>query len=284
LKVHKISQVSDVPVPIPPRADQPPGGRRQGRYWILTLSCRSNDWTPCLPEGLCYVRGQQEIGEGGFVHYQVMVAYPKKVGLPRIRADFGTCHAELTKSDAARAYVWKEESRVPDTQFEIGRKATKRNSAKDWDAILESAKSGNFEVIPSDIMLRCFSNINRIAAHFAQPVILINVRLLLNEQLMSFGAELRLEKVVVLGKKLGYQLILKHHPPSGGMDTEVINTLLLTSFAVKLELDTSYVGSTGIRSLWKPKEVRLYSRLHQYGLRVIYRPMIGTPVLMKKLD
>lgn len=127
------------------------------------------------------MRGQQELGAGGFLHYQCMVAYPKKVGLSRVRSDFGACHAELTKSDAARDYVWKEDTRVAGTQFEFGSLAVRRNSGMettrvvltletDWDAIRTSALSGDLESVPSDIFVRCYNQLRRIGQDNLRPV------------------------------------------------------------------------------------------------------------------
>lgn len=167
---HKISQDHALSGPL--LSAQPIGTRRQGRYWILTISCGSNDWTPELRSGVQYLRGQQELGAGGFLHYQCMVAYPKKVGLPRIRADFGSCHAELTKSDAAREYVWKEDTRVEGTQFEFGAFAIRRNAEVDWDSIRAAAVKGSLDAVPSDIFVRCYNQLRRIGQDHLRPVAL----------------------------------------------------------------------------------------------------------------
>jgi len=93
----------------------------QARYWILTIPYET--WTPptSLGEHIQYERGQGEIGASGFQHWQVLVSYKEKKSLAQVKRDFtpGT-HAEPTRSDAAREYVWKEETRIPDTQFELG--------------------------------------------------------------------------------------------------------------------------------------------------------------------
>lgn len=169
--IFKISASNVLPVSLrPPPLPRQQGSRRQGRYWILTISCRSNDWTPALPPGLSYVRGQREVGEGGFEHYQLMAAYPKKVGLPRLRSDFGECHAELSRSDASRSYVWKEDTRVPGTQFEFGTLAIRRNASTDWDAVRTSAISGDLASVPSDVFVRCYNQLRRIGQDHLRPV------------------------------------------------------------------------------------------------------------------
>jgi len=44
-----------------------------------------------------------------------------------------------------------------------------RNRSKDWDAILDSAKSGDFESIPSDVLIHCYNSLSRIRSDFARP-------------------------------------------------------------------------------------------------------------------
>lgn len=102
----------------------------QGRYWICTIPFDDYPAPQVLPEGVQWIKGQAEIGEGtGFKHWQLCVSFSKKVRLSALKAVFGvTCHAELTRSEAAETYVHKEETRVPDTQFEFGVKCNDYDS------------------------------------------------------------------------------------------------------------------------------------------------------------
>jgi len=94
---------------------------RQGKYWLLTI--RAADWEPTLPPSCCYVKGQKEEGEGGFIHWQVLACFTRKARLRAVKDAFGpTAHAELSRSNAANEYVWKEETRIAGTQFELGNK------------------------------------------------------------------------------------------------------------------------------------------------------------------
>lgn len=142
----------------------------QGRYWLLTIPKQS--WNPPteLPDNVAYIKGQQEVGEGGFEHWQVLVAFIKKARLAQVKRVFSNdTHAELSRSDAADSYVWKEETAVAGTRFELGAKAMKRNSEKDWDDILDKAKKGKVEEIPADVQMRCWSTIQKIQSHYAIP-------------------------------------------------------------------------------------------------------------------
>jgi len=253
---------------------------QNARHWIGTISKASGWVTPTDPleAPLVWVKGQEEIGEGGFNHYQLVASFSRQVRLAQVKRLVGDGHWEPTRSDAAEKYVWKEDTRVPESQFEFGRKPMRRNNAKDWDAILVSAKSGNLDEIPSDVMLRCYSNIIRIGSVKKINYSILQNQLLSNERFMCFGAELVLERVVGRGKKLGYLLTLSHRLPNGGMVTADINQWLSTNFEEKLELDTCYGGLTGTRLLWKQKEVRLYSKLHRSGLQAIYHPKSGFQV------
>lgn len=136
----------------------------QKRYWILTIP--ADDWVVPnqLPEQLQYLRGQQEVGAGGYRHWQLLCAFKRTVRLSGVKELFGrTCHAEPTRSAAANDYVWKEDTRVAGTQFDLGKIAFKRNSKDDWDSIWESAKSGKFEEIPANVRVNSYNAICRIA-------------------------------------------------------------------------------------------------------------------------
>lgn len=154
----------------------------QARYFLLTIPHK--DFTPYLPPGVSYIKGQLEQGHGqpaegedgfgandpsGYLHWQVLVAFPKKVTLTRLKTIFGdTCHAEMSRSQAADEYVWKDDTSVGH-RFELGTKAVKRHSSADWDDVRARAESGDFSAIPSDILIRCYGNLKRIHVDALKP-------------------------------------------------------------------------------------------------------------------
>jgi len=142
---------------------------QQGRYWILTIP--HHLFTPFLPTNVQWIKGQLEEGNGtGYIHWQLMVSFSKKRTLAFVKSIFGNeVHGELSRSAAADAYVWKEETRVPNTQFELGSKLLKRNSATDWDEVRKRAKTGELDEIPGDVYVRYYGNLRRIAADHARP-------------------------------------------------------------------------------------------------------------------
>lgn len=145
--------------------------RRQGRYWLLTIP--ANLWTPCLPDGVAYCKGQKEKGtQTSYEHWQVLCVTEKKQSINGIKSIFGIpqLHAELSRSDAADAYVWKEETRIEDTQFEFGKKKVRRNSQQDWGNVWELAKSGDFEAIDPEIRLRHYHALRKISYDYTKPV------------------------------------------------------------------------------------------------------------------
>lgn len=149
---------------------------QEARYWILTIPVE--DWSPQLPSGVTWVKGQQEIGHGtGFHHWQTVVGFSRAVRLAAVKKAFGArCHAEPTRSSSAEEYVYKEDSAVPGTRFELGKKALKRNSQKDWDLIKKQAQQGNFAEIPSDVYVRYYRTLKEIKRdHMVKPADLEDV-------------------------------------------------------------------------------------------------------------
>lgn len=78
-------------------------------------------------------------------------------------------HAEPTRSSAAEEYVWKEESAVPGTRFEVGSKSVRRDVPRDWEAIWDSAKRGDMESIPADVRIRCYGTLRKIREDYYVP-------------------------------------------------------------------------------------------------------------------
>ena len=138
----------------------------QARYFILTIP--ADKWSPPtsiedLHPLLAYVKGQKELGEGGYLHWQVVCATKKKTTITGVKCAFcNEAYAKPSRSDAADAYVHKEDTYVDGTRFEVGTKALKRNSAPDWDGVWDNAVSGNHLAIPADIRIRCYHTIKRI--------------------------------------------------------------------------------------------------------------------------
>lgn len=110
----------------------------QNRYFIVTASyakSRVDDcgvlytdpWTPNVfyadNDDVIWVMGQRELGAEGFEHYQFVFSTKKKITMKRAIALFPkhlSPHIEPTKSAKAEEYVRKEDTKVPDTEFELG--------------------------------------------------------------------------------------------------------------------------------------------------------------------
>lgn len=138
-------------------------------YFILTIP--HADFLPYLPPQCSYIRGQLELGELGFLHYQVVVQFVKKIRIPGVKKVFGDrVHVEPTRSEAALEYVWKQETRIDGTQFELGTRKIRRSDPTDWDAIRGLAIRGELQGVPSDIFVRSYLQLSRICSDYAKPV------------------------------------------------------------------------------------------------------------------
>lgn len=148
-----------------------PSTRRQGIFWIATVPYRSQVSFTALPEGVTWIKGQREIGEGGFDHWQFCFALASKGSLASVKRIFpANGHYELTKSEKAAEYVWKEDTRVPDSQFAFGVKPICRSSKPDWESIWTAAISGRIMDVPASIRIQSYRALRQIESDHACPV------------------------------------------------------------------------------------------------------------------
>lgn len=141
---------------------------RQACHWLLTIPVYH--FVPFLPAGLRYLRGQMEDGAGGFRHWQLYAVTDRKTSVAGVRAIFGPYHCEPTRSSAAREYVWKEETAIPSTRFELGTLPFRRAEPTDWAAVRVSAIKGELASIPADVYVRCYNQLRRISSDHLCPV------------------------------------------------------------------------------------------------------------------
>lgn len=132
-------------------------------WWIGTISFEEFLLPSPREKFLVYVRGQLEIGANtGYRHYQVIICLSTKQRLSFITKRF--CgYWEPTRSKAAREYVWKSETSVPDTQFEFGELPMRRNTKTDWDAVYHAACKQSLESIPKDVYIRHYFSLRKIS-------------------------------------------------------------------------------------------------------------------------
>lgn len=143
--------------------------RRQGTYWIGTISC-DQPWEPNLPECCYYLKGQRELGEGGFEHWQVFFITRSKQSIRSLASQWSPVvgHWELTRSAAAESYVWKDATRLG-TPFEFGTKPLRRNSSHDWDLVKQHAIEGNLDLVPADLFIRYYNILKSIGSDYCEP-------------------------------------------------------------------------------------------------------------------
>jgi hypothetical protein len=143
--------------------------RRQGIFWLLTIP--AHEFTPYLPLPCQWIKGQLEVGSSSaYRHWQVCVAFKKKVSLKQVRECFGPVHCELSRSSAANAYCWKEDTSVSGTRFELGTFTFQRNSKTDWEAVWSAAKSGNLEAVPPHCRVVNYGSLRRIGADHSRAI------------------------------------------------------------------------------------------------------------------
>lgn len=140
-----------------------------GRYWILTIP--QQDYTPYPNVNVQWIKGQLEQGESGYIHWQIVIAFAATARLSKVKSIFGnSTHAELCRSSAADAYVWKDATAIDNTRFEFGEKLLKRNSKRDWQAIWDAAKANEIESIDVAARVQHYRTLRQISADYAVPV------------------------------------------------------------------------------------------------------------------
>lgn len=160
---------------VQPRAN----GHPQARYWLGTIHSAHltpstvEDWAPpaMLPNGCVWLRGQKERGEGGTLHIQLFAAFKNKVRLNTVKSTISNGHWEPSRSEAAEDYVWKEETAVEGTRFELGARAFKRNSAGDWGRIRDLAKRGQIDTLleeEPEIAIKHYRTLKQISVDFLE--------------------------------------------------------------------------------------------------------------------
>lgn len=95
-----------------------PADTRQGKHWIVTYQT-TEQANECFDEmelsywsnkDIIYSKGQLEKGQTGNWHWQFVVCFQRKVRLFRLQQVFPGGHFELTRSEAAHEYVWKDDT------------------------------------------------------------------------------------------------------------------------------------------------------------------------------
>lgn len=145
----------------------------QARYWLLTIPASDWSFPDQLPQRVVYMIGQLEQGSTtGYLHYQILVHFNRAVRGAFIKKTFtrSTNHELCNGSlEQCETYVTKDDTRV-DGPWALGEPLKQRNNPNDWKEIYESAKCGNYDVIPHDILIRSYSQIRRITQDNLQPV------------------------------------------------------------------------------------------------------------------
>lgn len=137
------------------------------------LTIPADSWgPPVLPDACSYLRGQKEIGAtSSYEHWQLVVYFRTKVSLQAVKRSFcSTLHGELTRGPAAEEYVFKDDTAVVGTRFELGTKPVCRSSKTDWERVWTMAQSGQFLDIPAQIRVCSYSSLRRIRSDYARPV------------------------------------------------------------------------------------------------------------------
>ena len=107
----------------PTLVESPPVVNRSSKYmyWILTIKFYSWRIPDTVQKNVKYMRGQLEHSKTKYLHWQIAVQYYKPQYFTAVKQQFSKhAHVEPIFSVAAWNYVWKSETALSNTQFELG--------------------------------------------------------------------------------------------------------------------------------------------------------------------
>nr|WAE43076.1 MAG: replication associated protein [Cressdnaviricota sp.] len=122
-----------------------------------------------VTNAVSWIKGQNELSETGYNHWQVCLAFKGKKSLAFVNKLFPGVHAELTRSEQAAEYVWKDDTAVPGTRFEFGAKPFRRNSKVEWESVWDSAQAGDLLAVPANVRVVSYRTLRSIAADYDKP-------------------------------------------------------------------------------------------------------------------
>lgn len=240
------------------------------RFWLGTLY----DWIvpENLPAGCVWLRGQQErCPTTDRLHYQLIAGFSKPQRLSAVKRIVSAGHWESTRSEAADAYVWKEDTRVDGTQFELGRKPLRRNNERDWEKVRTLAKEGKLDEIPADIFVCHYRTLQAIAADYATPTPIVR-------EVHVFWGETGTGKSKRAWEEAGLSAYTKDPRSKWWLATAVNHMLLLMNFEEASMSPTCFDGSTDIRYVLSSKEVLYHCFVRRYGLPATWILGTGIPI------
>uniref|UniRef100_A0A345MQ25 Replication-associated protein n=1 Tax=Cressdnaviricota sp. TaxID=2748378 RepID=A0A345MQ25_9VIRU len=136
---------------------------KQHVFWFLTIPAASWSAPAAVPNGIKWIKGQKEIGESGFEHWQLVCGYCSRQSLRSAKLLWpSTAHLEPCRSAAADAYVWKEETRVHGSQFELGLKPHNPAVKTDWEMVWKAAIEGRMLEIPASVRIQHYRTLRAI--------------------------------------------------------------------------------------------------------------------------
>jgi len=148
------------------KINEPKKAKVQGpkaRTWLCTLNNPDQKLSEIhIATGAVYTVGQLELGENGTYHFQFVQTFGRQIRLTHYKKVNKNISARpVIVDNGVEKYCMKEDTRI-EGPWEFGTRPMNRNSKKDWDDIWLNAKRGNMEEIPSDVRVRCYSNLKKI--------------------------------------------------------------------------------------------------------------------------
>jgi len=270
----------------------------QARYWLLTIPELKWKKPDVLPDHIAYLRGQTEIGESGYRHWQLLVAYTSKQRRRRVTLF-------LMLFEYVRLYVTSPNAtprRLDPRQLWPTFGRTRRqlfppvSNWENWPLTGTTQQIGTGSLPPPspDSLMRsqpisssgATTRSNR-SRRCSFSACIITTRIILNplpwnERYEYSGVQQEPENRTARGLRQGWTPIQRTPVQSSGTDTVDISMSSLTNSEARSAFLMSSDGSINTPSTWRPNTGQMYSAHQQFGLHQTLTPEIGIQTSTKE--
>ncbi|KII62392.1 Replication-associated protein [Thelohanellus kitauei] len=143
------------------------------QVFFITIDAEEWESPSNMHPMISYIKGQKELcRETGYVYWKIICYFQRSQTIDHVKLFLNCPSAQITTSsyECADSYMWNDEIAVEGSKFEHGSKSPKRDSKRNWDAILTLAKENKISDCPAYVQIKYGKELHRIAEMNMKPV------------------------------------------------------------------------------------------------------------------